>query len=57
MRRDGENISLWQQDMPDYQSRSFDINKVFDVVMVGGGITGITTGLLLQKAGKIGDDR
>lgn len=55
MQRDGFNRSLWQA-CPDYSSvvehdpGSFD--KVFDVVIVGGGITGISTALQLQSAGK-----
>lgn len=52
MRRDGESKSLWQQDMPEYKAGSVDTNKVYDVLIVGGGITGVTSGLLLQKAGK-----
>ncbi len=52
MKRDGENISVWQHGMPDYKTKLFDTKKIYDVVIVGAGITGISTGLLLQKAGK-----
>ncbi|MCU7551653.1 FAD-dependent oxidoreductase [Chitinophagaceae bacterium LB-8] len=53
MKRDGACTSLWQNNQPDYQpTNSYDANKTYDVVIAGGGITGITTALLLQKAGK-----
>jgi glycine/D-amino acid oxidase-like deaminating enzyme/nitrite reductase/ring-hydroxylating ferredoxin subunit len=54
MKRDGASISLWQDKTPDYKVKPVGSlsNMVFDVVIVGGGITGITTGLLLQRAGK-----
>src|SRR6266496_3170929 len=53
MKRDGASISLWQDGMPNYKSKRISLsNKVFDVLIAGGGITGITTGLLLQRAGK-----
>ncbi|MEO6454441.1 MAG: FAD-dependent oxidoreductase [Ginsengibacter sp.] len=52
MKRDGELTSLWQYKIPDYVSQTHDISsEVYDVLIVGGGITGITTALLLQKAG------
>ncbi len=53
MKRDGATTSLWQYNMPDYISKEFNLsNQIFDVLIVGGGITGITTALQLQKAGK-----
>src|SRR5258706_16447448 len=54
MNRDGKNESLWQVGTPDFDSRN-EIplrDELYDVVIAGGGITGITTGLLLKKAGK-----
>lgn len=51
--RDGAHESLWQDTTFEYQSTStWRTNQQYDVAIVGGGITGITTGLLLQKAGK-----
>lgn len=52
MKRDGALTSLWQYKMPDYISQTKTLPKNVDVLIVGGGITGITTSLLLQKAGK-----
>lgn len=53
MKRDGATTSLWQHQVPDYTAQTSTIPQtVFDVVIVGGGITGITTGLLLQQQGK-----
>ncbi|MDJ1504870.1 FAD-dependent oxidoreductase [Xanthocytophaga agilis] len=54
MRRDGKTTSLWQDQIPDYESdnQALKSGKIYDVLVVGGGITGITTALLLQKSGK-----
>ena len=53
MKRDGASISLWQTTVGDFSPKQTTItNQEFDVLIVGGGITGITTGLLLQKAGR-----
>ncbi len=53
MQRDGARTSLWQYNMPAYPSpASTPPTEVVDVLIVGGGITGITTALLLQQAGK-----
>jgi len=51
--RDGANTSIWQGNIDPYiPVNSAAANKVYDVAIVGGGITGISTALLLQKAGK-----
>ena len=53
MKRDGACTSAWQQGIGDYISPTHTLpSAIVDVVIVGGGITGITTGLLLQQAGK-----
>ncbi|TMI97477.1 MAG: FAD-dependent oxidoreductase [Bacteroidetes bacterium] len=53
IQRDGTCTSLWQDHIPVYQPvNDPDIQTIYDVVIVGGGITGISTALLLQKAGK-----
>lgn len=53
MKRDGATFSLWQANIPDYipQNR-FEPDKVYDVLIVGAGNTGVTTAFLLQQAGK-----
>ncbi|MEO6818531.1 MAG: FAD-dependent oxidoreductase [Ginsengibacter sp.] len=51
MQRDGENKSLWQNvQMPNTSQNKSVIQ--YDVIIAGAGITGITAGYLLQKAGK-----
>lgn len=51
--RDGYRISLWQESVPPYQPSSAPKEgSKYDVIIVGGGITGLSTGLLLQESGK-----
>jgi len=56
IRRDGALTSLWQ-DTTSREKESLTGNRLspedssFDVVIAGGGITGLTTGLLLQESG------
>jgi hypothetical protein len=51
--RDGKCTSLWQTTVKPYQaSQVADESMMYDVAIAGGGITGITTALLLQQAGK-----
>jgi glycine/D-amino acid oxidase-like deaminating enzyme/nitrite reductase/ring-hydroxylating ferredoxin subunit len=53
MKRDGALTSLWQTTVPDLIiNDSIDTGTIYDVVIVGGGITGIATALELQKKGK-----
>ena len=50
--RDGANISLWQNTSEAFTpTRSIAANQTYDVVIAGGGITGVSTALLLQQAG------
>jgi len=54
IRRDGTKESIWQT----AEKQSITINSsltgkdIFDVIIIGGGITGITTALNLQREGK-----
>jgi glycine/D-amino acid oxidase-like deaminating enzyme/nitrite reductase/ring-hydroxylating ferredoxin subunit len=51
--RDGQNTSLWQANVNPYITKnSGDIRALYDVILVGGGITGISTALMLQRSGK-----
>jgi glycine/D-amino acid oxidase-like deaminating enzyme/nitrite reductase/ring-hydroxylating ferredoxin subunit len=50
--RDGALISLWQESADYLSVGSKTTNNHFDVIIVGGGITGISLGILLQNAGK-----
>ena len=51
--RDGACISLWQGTSQPYEvTPAAGEHEQFDVIIVGGGITGISTALLLQEAGK-----
>jgi len=53
MQRDGATTSLWQSSVPDYTPVSQELPKTTaDVLIVGGGITGLATALLLQQQGK-----
>ena len=50
--RDGIHTSLWQETSEKYEPRiASTLQNKFDVIIVGGGITGITTGLVLQELG------
>lgn len=50
--RDGVNKSLWQDLRYSHVSETIaNTEVVYDAIIVGGGITGITTALMLQRAG------
>lgn len=50
--RDGELTSLWQDTALSYITSEKPSRLRYDVAIVGGGITGVTTALALQRAGK-----
>lgn len=51
MYRDGARKSIWQEAIKKNAS-TFNNDQIFDVAIVGGGITGVTTAHRLQSAGK-----
>jgi len=50
--RDGLMHSPWQMAQEATVTQQNVSNKVYDCLIVGGGITGLTAGVLLQRAGK-----
>lgn len=52
MKRDGALESLWQKTVDVYHPQNTSIPSSADILIVGGGITGVTTALMLQKQGK-----
>jgi glycine/D-amino acid oxidase-like deaminating enzyme len=51
--RDGAQQSAWQTGLKDPNVPASALTgKVYDALIVGGGITGLTAALLLQKGGK-----
>src|SRR6478752_7381164 len=53
IQRDGSRISLWQSEIPVYKTQNDpDITTIYDVAIISGGITGISTAFHLQTEGK-----
>ncbi|MGE5447714.1 MAG: FAD-dependent oxidoreductase, partial [Bacteroidales bacterium] len=52
MNRDGNTISLWQHELPSYTSGIQILPAEAEVVIVGGGITGLSTAIKLQLSGR-----
>ncbi len=52
IQRDGHCSSLWQNTEAYQTSSNHQTGQSYDVIIIGGGITGITTALQLQEAGK-----
>ncbi|KKX52168.1 FAD-dependent oxidoreductase [Sphingobacterium sp. IITKGP-BTPF85] len=52
MKRDGSNLSYWQDTSQLNDHKDTSALNDYDVVIIGAGITGITTGLMLRNAGK-----
>ncbi len=53
IQRDGANVSLWQKTVDPYEPiHTTAPGRNFDIIIIGGGITGVSTALQLQKSGK-----
>lgn len=50
--RDGKTISIWQRYEAETDSSGANVDSLYDAIIIGGGITGLTTALNLQRAGK-----
>lgn len=52
MFRDGMLKSLWQSDLQRINTNDQSIDSSYDVIIIGGGMTGLSTAINLQKEGK-----
>ncbi|MEO6583470.1 MAG: FAD-dependent oxidoreductase [Ferruginibacter sp.] len=52
MNRDGALTSLWQSSKQSIPTTAYPADELFDVAIIGAGITGLSTAISLQKAGK-----
>lgn len=50
--RDGARKSLWQETVTGFLPSMEPEQQQYDVIIAGGGITGLTLGVMLQRAGK-----
>lgn len=51
--RDGENLSPWQLNLDNkIPSEGWETEKIYDCIIIGAGITGITAALILRNSGK-----
>lgn len=52
MDRDGKQESIWQNGLGEFKpTNAWQTDKQYDVLIVGGGITGLSTALVLQEKG------
>lgn len=49
--RDGKSTSPWEKTIPFVEEKDADLPKKYNVLIVGAGITGVTTALMLQNQG------
>ena len=52
MQRDGATLSIWQTEPDHSPKNSWSPEEVYDTLIVGAGITGLTTAILLQERGQ-----
>jgi glycine/D-amino acid oxidase-like deaminating enzyme/nitrite reductase/ring-hydroxylating ferredoxin subunit len=50
--RDSSTESIWQRNIEPYHTDFKGTDKVYDTLIIGAGITGITTALMLQQSGQ-----
>jgi glycine/D-amino acid oxidase-like deaminating enzyme/nitrite reductase/ring-hydroxylating ferredoxin subunit len=53
IKRDGQHLSPWQSSLPGIEGTANpDPGKIYDCIIIGAGITGITSALMLRNSGK-----